>query len=158
MVRLIDKCLTSTLRLFIILIAYSIFSSCSSPRNVPVTDKSSQKIPANQTHTVARGDTLFSIAWRYGLDYKELAKFNEISQSYNIYPGQKIRLNLANSRGKSSATNVVDSSAAKSRNDKTNSQNKINYRQIIEQMVPLKTLSIGICTALQSGNGQVREN
>ena len=118
MVRFVDKYLTNTLRVFTILIVYSIFSSCSSPRNVPVTDRSFQKIPANQTHTVARGDTLFSIAWRYGLDYKELAKINEISQSYNIYPGQKIRLNLNNSRVKSGATNVVDSSAAKSRNVK----------------------------------------
>lgn len=45
-------------------------------------------------HVVERGDTLYSIAWRYGRDYRELGNANGISPPYNIYPGQVIRLDL----------------------------------------------------------------
>ncbi|MBF8269765.1 MAG: hypothetical protein HW386_1474, partial [Gammaproteobacteria bacterium] len=41
---------------------------------------------------VQKGDTLFSIAWRYGEDYKEVALWNGIRPPYVIYPGQVIRL------------------------------------------------------------------
>ena len=44
------------------------------------------------THTVVRGDTLFSIAWRYGWDYRELAAANNIGAPFTIRPGQEIRL------------------------------------------------------------------
>jgi lipoprotein NlpD len=43
-------------------------------------------------HQVTRGDTLFSIAWRYGWDYRELAAANGISAPYTIHPGQRIHL------------------------------------------------------------------
>lgn len=43
-------------------------------------------------YTVKRTDTLFSIAWRYGLDYNELADWNNIKVSDPIYPGQRLRL------------------------------------------------------------------
>jgi lipoprotein NlpD len=46
-------------------------------------------------HTVSRNDTLYSIAWRYGVDYRELANINNIRSPYTIRVGQKI--NLANS-------------------------------------------------------------
>ena len=46
-------------------------------------------------HTVASGDTLSLIAWRYQLDYKPLARWNNIDPPYTIYPGQRIRLRPA---------------------------------------------------------------
>ncbi|MEM7562366.1 MAG: peptidoglycan DD-metalloendopeptidase family protein, partial [Pseudomonadota bacterium] len=33
-----------------------------------------------------------SIAWRYGLDYKQLARWNKIDVNAPIYPGQRLRL------------------------------------------------------------------
>jgi lipoprotein NlpD len=44
------------------------------------------------THYVSRGETLYSIAWRYGIDYSRLAKRNAITSPFIIYPGQKILL------------------------------------------------------------------
>lgn len=41
-------------------------------------------------YTVAKGDTLYSIAWRYGVDHMDLARNNGIPSPYTIYPGQKI--------------------------------------------------------------------
>lgn len=41
------------------------------------------------------GDTLYSIAFRYGLDFRGLAAANHVSEPYRIYPGQKLRLTTA---------------------------------------------------------------
>ncbi|HEX6929758.1 MAG TPA: peptidoglycan DD-metalloendopeptidase family protein [Gammaproteobacteria bacterium] len=46
----------------------------------------------DRTYEVRAGDTLYSIAWRYGLDYRELAKRNGIGSGYTIYPGQQLNL------------------------------------------------------------------
>jgi len=43
-------------------------------------------------YTVRPGDTLYSIAKRYGIDYHLLAERNHLSQPYTIYNGQKLQL------------------------------------------------------------------
>ncbi len=43
-------------------------------------------------HTIRKGDTLYSIAFQYGFDHRELARWNGIAPPYRIYPGQRIRL------------------------------------------------------------------
>lgn len=43
-------------------------------------------------YIVQKGDTLYSIAWNYGHDYREVADWNNISAPYVIYPGQRISL------------------------------------------------------------------
>lgn len=43
-------------------------------------------------YTVQHGDTLYSIAWRYDLDFKALASWNKIRQPYTIFPGQRINM------------------------------------------------------------------
>lgn len=43
-------------------------------------------------YTVKSGDTLYSIAWDYGQDYKEVAQWNRIAPPYRIYAGQRLRL------------------------------------------------------------------
>lgn len=54
------------------------------------TKKSVGVVPAY--YVVKKGDTLFSIAWSYGFDYKTIAKNNKISAPYRIYAGQKLAL------------------------------------------------------------------
>lgn len=43
-------------------------------------------------YTVKPTDTLYSIAWRYGLDYNQLAGWNNIDANTTIFPGQRLRL------------------------------------------------------------------
>ena len=43
-------------------------------------------------HVVRTGETLFAIAWRYGKDPNELARWNKLSDKSLIYPGQVLRL------------------------------------------------------------------
>jgi lipoprotein NlpD len=49
-------------------------------------------VPSTGEHRVSRGETLYSIAWRYGLDYRELARRNNIAPPYTIFPTQRLRL------------------------------------------------------------------
>ena len=50
---------------------------------------SPSKPPA--VYKVKKGDTLYSISWRYGMNYKSLANINNIRSPYKIFIGQKIR-------------------------------------------------------------------
>ena len=60
---------------------------------IPVYSVGDRPAAKNQYHLVRRGDTLYSIAFRYGLDYKILAKSNGIVKPFVIFAGQKIKLN-----------------------------------------------------------------
>ena len=44
------------------------------------------------TALVNRGDTLYGIAFRNGIDVRDLAAWNGIGPPYTIYPGQRLRL------------------------------------------------------------------
>ncbi|HEY0893990.1 MAG TPA: peptidoglycan DD-metalloendopeptidase family protein [Cellvibrio sp.] len=86
-----------SLKLFVILIALLLLTSCASHSPAPVVDRSKTLANRPKTHIVVPGDTLFSIAWRYGLKYEILAKYNGISPPYVIRPSQVIRLDIAGS-------------------------------------------------------------
>lgn len=59
----------------------------------PVIDVATiEQVPQNGVYRVKEGDTLYSIAWRYGLDYRYLAKRNNITAPYHIRNGQVIYL------------------------------------------------------------------
>lgn len=45
-------------------------------------------------HVVQPGETLYSIAWRYGRDYRELGNANGIGPPWNLKAGQVLRLDL----------------------------------------------------------------
>ena len=46
----------------------------------------------SQGYVVARGDTLYSIAFKHGMDYRALAERNGIGPPYTIHPGQVLHL------------------------------------------------------------------
>ncbi|HET6913815.1 MAG TPA: peptidoglycan DD-metalloendopeptidase family protein [Rhodanobacteraceae bacterium] len=46
-------------------------------------------------YVVARGDTLYSIAFKHGMDYRALAERNHIAPPYVIYPGQVLHIDVA---------------------------------------------------------------
>lgn len=48
--------------------------------------------PLSGVYRVRSGDTLYSIAFRYGLDYKSLASINGIRAPYTIFVDQRIKL------------------------------------------------------------------
>jgi lipoprotein NlpD len=48
--------------------------------------------PPPDQHVVRAGETLFTIAWRYGKDHRDLARWNNLGDGSLIHPGQVIRL------------------------------------------------------------------
>ena len=53
---------------------------------------SNRPLPVPGAYRVSRGDTLYSIAFRYGLDWRNVARWNGISAPYVIHAGDWIRL------------------------------------------------------------------
>lgn len=51
-----------------------------------------------RTHVVQRGETLYSIAFRYNVDHRALARWNGLDNPNLIHVGQRIRLQPAASR------------------------------------------------------------
>ena len=43
-------------------------------------------------HRVKPGETLYSIAFEYGRDHRDVARWNRIKRPYTIYPKQKLRI------------------------------------------------------------------
>ena len=64
--------------------------ACGSHTRAPIEDRGTESLEL--VYSVNKGDTLYSIAFRYGLDFRSVAAVNGISAPYIIYPGQKINL------------------------------------------------------------------
>ncbi len=70
-------------RTFIILLLCAALTSCGGQ---------STWQDGSQTHIVRRGETLFSISWRYGKNPDDVARWNKLGDGSLIYPGQVIYL------------------------------------------------------------------
>jgi len=110
--------LTRGLRASVVLVVCVSLTGCLQPGRVVVAERSPVKLAAEKNPQVAReitsakqapipkrsvvsppsaylvrkGDSLYSIAWRFGLDHKMLGRRNEIGIPYVIFPGQLLAL------------------------------------------------------------------
>jgi lipoprotein NlpD len=105
-------------RVFIITITCISLTSCIFSQNIAPTSDLSRKpvtrVSKPLQHTVKRGETLFAIAWRYDVDYRQLAAANGIGSDFLIYPGQALSLSTNNKR-RTTAKSPAVSAAASSR-------------------------------------------
>ncbi|MDO8861245.1 peptidoglycan DD-metalloendopeptidase family protein [Haliea sp. E1-2-M8] len=72
-----------------------LLAGCASGPKAPIEDRQTRAasaLPAANAYLVKRGDTLYSIAFRFGLDYRDMAAANGIGAPYTIYPGQRLTL------------------------------------------------------------------
>ncbi|MEE9422157.1 MAG: peptidoglycan DD-metalloendopeptidase family protein [Gammaproteobacteria bacterium] len=71
-----------------------LLSACAYNQSIPapVGDREKHAIPAGGYHQVKRGESLYSIAWLYGLTANQLADWNSIRAPYTIYQDQRLRL------------------------------------------------------------------
>lgn len=78
------------------LLSILILISCSARNNLaPVIDlhaKTKKNSFSTKQYTVNKGDTLYSIAWRHDMDYRQLATLNRLSSPYALRIDQKITL------------------------------------------------------------------
>lgn len=62
------------------------------PATVPVVERSAGKLNHSGVYIVQPGDSLYSIAWNYGLEYRGLARANGLHSPYMIRPGDRLQL------------------------------------------------------------------
>ena len=88
-IRILNACL-------LVLLLSQLLTGCSAPVRAPVVSHDAPLIRNTSvrpsTYRVRTGDTLYSIAWRYGIDYSSVARWNGIRYPYTIYPGQRLSL------------------------------------------------------------------
>ncbi len=63
-----------------------------------------------QTHIVRKGETLFSIGWRYGESTQDIARWNGLGDGSLIFPGQILKLYGTSVTSRQSSTNSSSSS------------------------------------------------
>ncbi|MDZ7667922.1 MAG: peptidoglycan DD-metalloendopeptidase family protein [Gammaproteobacteria bacterium] len=68
---------------------------CVQPGQPPIIERSPALGTVPDAYVVRSGDTLYAIAWRFGFDYRALARANDIDAPYTIFQGQRIRLAAA---------------------------------------------------------------
>ncbi|MEH6588703.1 MAG: peptidoglycan DD-metalloendopeptidase family protein [Halioglobus sp.] len=118
-------------------ILYSVIAIClaacgGNDYRAPVEDRNTQaKSAAPSTYRVQKGDTLFSIAWRYGLDFRAVASNNRIAAPYTIYPGQKIYL-----AAKAPAPKQASKPVAKTSQSGTNGSSKPTSSPVAKTAAP----------------------
>src|SRR5690606_25944091 len=88
---------------FAALASIALLAACSArPRAVVVERSLEQRPPppvvtsrdsgAPREYVVQRGDTLYGIAFRHGVDHRDLARWNRLDSPHLIYPGQRLAL------------------------------------------------------------------
>jgi len=76
-----------------ILILLSLLLGCAPCKKyhpAPIADGWRMQSAGKSAYIVQRHDTLYSIAWTFGLDYRDLATYNHISKPYALKTGQRI--------------------------------------------------------------------
>ena len=88
--------------------------ACGGNPPAPVEDRHSRSAASSSGsgYTVQSGDTLYSIAFRYGLDYRRLAAGNSIAPPYTIYVGQRLQLREANPPTRTASASSASRSSA----------------------------------------------
>jgi len=84
--------LSAVWKLLLSLGAACLIFGCGSAAKAPVEGRSLQAKSSSAFHSVRKGETLYAIAWAYGVDHKDVAAWNGIRTPYLIYPGQRLRL------------------------------------------------------------------
>jgi len=89
----------------------------------PLSVKQSRQLAEKPAYyVVRRDDTLYSIAWNYGYDYRDVAAWNGIRSPYIIYPGQKISLRPPAKASSKSATKPLQQGPIVSKKPETAKQ------------------------------------
>lgn len=115
------------LRSFALTSAILVLAACAGNRRTVVVEPAGgstgsrsvapARVPPGGVYKVSKGDTLYSIAFRNGVDFRDLASWNNIAAPYTIWPGQELKLAPANGRAPTPApvhiTGAVVSTAPK---------------------------------------------
>lgn len=86
-------------RTFVILLLLAALCGCAGGGRVaiPVVNKSPDRV-IPEAYQAASGDSIYKIAWAFGLDYRDIAEWNNLEEPYAISEGQVISLKAGGAR------------------------------------------------------------
>jgi len=130
---------------FLIVLFSTLIQGCT-PYNAPIIDLEQPPSQLIKTHLVEEGETLYSIAWRYDFNVRELARINRLSEPYRVRKGQVISLdkNIKSAsmpvieKVKKAVSKVTDKSRSTAKTTTINqsltklSQNKLRWQRPIK--------------------------
>ncbi len=64
---------------------------CSGQLNIPVINKSPDRVIPD-AYAARAGDSIYNIAWAFGVDHLDLIKWNRLKPPYRVSPGQVVLL------------------------------------------------------------------
>ena len=150
--------------LYVIVFIVVLLSGCSS-RHIPAPVSSLNtnvndfqkgiNINGNK-YTVQKGDTLYSIAFSAGKDFRTLAKNNSIPSPYIIYPGQVISLVATSSHAVASNSPVKQKITSTKTKQKTNKKLKKNLDQPKQREYVQKKANKIVSNAKPSSSSKVK--
>jgi len=124
-----------------LLVLCSVLQSCAQPVFAPIEQKSTRgggavlwpdgaaertKKPPPPMHVVRAGETLHEIAWRYGLDFRDVVNWNALRNPDRITVGQRLRLRPPPSGAKSSSVARDPVSSGQQKNKPKESRKRIS--------------------------------
>lgn len=150
--------------LYVVVFIVVLLSGCSS-RHIPAPVSSLNtnvndfqkgiNINGNK-YTVQKGDTLYSIAFSAGQDFRSLAKNNSIPSPYVIYPGQVISLVATSSHAVASNSSIKRRTTTQKTKQKTNKKLKKNLDQPKQREYVRKQANEIVSNAKPSSSSKVK--
>ncbi len=150
--------------LYVVVFIAVLLSGCSS-RHIPAPVSSLNtnvndfqkgiNINGNK-YTVQKGDTLYSIAFSAGQDFRSLAKNNSIPSPYVIYPGQVVSLAATTSHALASNSPVKQKKTPTKIKQKTNKKLKKNLDQPKQREYVRKQANEIVSNAKPSSSSKVK--
>lgn len=123
--------------------------ACGGNSRAPIEDRygaakasAGESKSTSSVYYVQRGDTLYSLAFRFGLDFRKMAAANSIPAPYTIYPGQKIQLSEA----------VVKTSASAAKPSSTKTSTATVAAKTTSKTLPRSKPAVTVKTQSTSGS------
>lgn len=76
----------------------------------------------SDSYRVQKGETLYAISFKAGIDFRQLARLNNIKKPYNIFPGQVLKLRSNGTKGSDARAKnleITDTNQSQKNNKKT---------------------------------------
>jgi lipoprotein NlpD len=84
-------------KVFILSISLAI-TACGANQAAPIVNGWQQPSVNQSYYVVQKGDTLYSIAWAFDMDYRTLASINHLKLPYDLHAGQRLSMGAATGR------------------------------------------------------------
>ncbi|MFO1258899.1 MAG: peptidoglycan DD-metalloendopeptidase family protein [Gammaproteobacteria bacterium] len=118
----------------------TLMMGCSGPVEMAPMESLSLEPVTSGVHDVVSGDTIYSIAWRYNRDYRELASLNHLSEPYRLQAGQRLALGKGVSTASLSREyDVVPETSFKAESNQVQPSLRFEPVEVSDPVEPLKS-------------------